>query len=70
MILQINAIIGKIQYGTSKIIINAKQVDPPPNPTLEYKIAVIKKNIDNIVILKIYNDRNYSFTDSNRYKDF
>ena len=68
--LQNNAIIGKIQYGIPPIIINAKQVDPPPNPTLEYKIAVIKKNIDNIVILKNYNDRKYSFIDSNRYKDF
>ena len=26
-------------------------MDPPPNPTLEYNIAVIKKNIDNIIIL-------------------
>jgi len=25
-------------------------VDPPPKPTLEYKIAVIKNNIDNIII--------------------
>ena len=30
---------------------NAKYVDPPPNPTLEYKIAVIKNNIDNIIII-------------------
>jgi len=29
-------------------------VDPPPNPTLEYKIAVIKNNIDNIIMLKIF----------------
>ena len=29
-------------------------MDPPPNPTLEYKIAVIKYNIDNINILKNY----------------
>jgi len=27
-------------------------VDPPPKPTLEYKIAVIKNNIDNIIISK------------------
>jgi len=27
-------------------------VDPPPKPTLEYKIAVIKKNIGNIIILR------------------
>ncbi len=67
--LQNNAIIGKIQYGISPIIINAKQVDPPPNPTLEYKIAVIKKNIDNIIILKKYNECKYSFTDCNRYKN-
>jgi hypothetical protein len=34
----------------SQISIRARYVDPPPNPTLEYKIAVIKKNIDNIII--------------------
>jgi len=28
-------------------------VEPPPNPTLEYNIAVIKKNIDNIIIKKL-----------------
>ena len=27
-------------------------MDPPPNPTLEYKIAVIKNNTDNIIISK------------------
>ena len=27
-------------------------MDPPPKPTLEYKIAVIKKNIGNIIILR------------------
>ena len=27
-------------------------MDPPPNPTLEYNIAVIKKNIDNIIIVQ------------------
>jgi molybdopterin adenylyltransferase len=27
-------------------------VDPPPKPTLEYKIAVIKNNIDSITIVK------------------
>ena len=48
--LQIRAITGIIQYGISQIKSNAKYVDPPPNPTLEYKIAVIKKNIDNIII--------------------
>ena len=67
--LQNNAIIGKIQYGTPPIIINARQVDPPPNPTLEYKIAVIKKNIDNMIILKKYYECKYSFTDCNRYKN-
>ena len=29
-------------------------MDPPPKPTLEYKIAVIKNNIDNIIILKFF----------------
>jgi hypothetical protein len=28
-------------------------VEPPPNPTLEYNIAVIKKNIDNMIIEKL-----------------
>ena len=67
--LQNNAIIGKIQYGIPPIIINARQVDPPPNPTLEYKIAVIKKNIDNMIILIKYYECKYSFTDCNRYKN-
>ena len=45
---------GKIQYGMSHISSRAKYVDPLPKPTLEYKIAVIKKNIDNINMLKDY----------------
>ena len=52
--LQRSAITGKIQQGISQINNKAKQVDPPPKPTLEYKIAVIKNNIDNINILKNY----------------
>ena len=44
---------------------NAKQVEPPPNPTLEYKIAVIKNNIDNIIILEIFYESKHSTFDSN-----
>ena len=36
----------------SQINNKAKYVDPPPKPTLEYNIDVIKKNIDNMSILK------------------
>ena len=35
----------------SQISKRAKYVDPPPNPTLEYNIAVIKNKIDNIIII-------------------
>ena len=50
--LQKSAIIGKILYGTSQIKNNAKYVDPPPKPTLEYNIDVMRKKIDNMIILK------------------
>ena len=30
---------------------NAKYVDPPPKPTLEYNVAVKKNNIDNTNIV-------------------
>ena len=43
--LQDNEITGKMKYGTSQIKSRAKQVDPPPKPTLEYKTAVTKNNI-------------------------
>ena len=65
---QNNANIGKIQQGISQINNKAKYVDPPPKPILEYKIAVIKKNIVSIIILKIY-DCKYSFINCNRYQD-
>ena len=42
--LQDNEITGKMKYGTSQIKSRAKQVDPPPKPTLEYKTAVTKNN--------------------------
>ena len=47
----------------------AKYVDPPPKPTLEYKIAVIKNNIDNIIILKINYESKYCTSDCNRYQN-
>ena len=48
MILQQRAIIGKTWQGIPQINSRAKQVDPPPNPTLEYNIAVRKNKNDNI----------------------
>ena len=50
------AIIGKIMYEMSQIKSNAKYVDPPPKPTLEYNMAVIKNSIDSNDII------NYSIT--------
>ena len=38
----------------SQINNKAKYVDPPPKPTLEYKIAVTKNNIDNIIIRIVF----------------
>ena len=49
--LQQSAIIGKIWYGTFIINRRAKYVEPPPNPTLEYNIAVRKNKNDNINII-------------------
>ena len=46
---------------------NARYVDPPPKPTLEYKIAVIKKNIDSIIMLKNYYESEYCTINCNRY---
>ena len=37
--------IGNAVYGIPQINNKAKYVDPPPKPTLEYNIAVIKNNI-------------------------
>ncbi len=45
MILHNNAITGTTKYGMPPISRRAKYVDPPPNPTLEYNVAVIKNNI-------------------------
>jgi len=44
-------------------------VDPPPKPTLEYKIAVIKNNIDNIIILIFFYESKHSTFDCNRYQN-
>ena len=41
---------GKIEYGTPQRSNNASYVEPPPNPTLEYIIAVTKNKIGNIII--------------------
>ena len=46
-----NAITGKMKYGTFQIKSNARYVEPPPKPTLEYKIAVAKNNIANNTIV-------------------
>ena len=54
--LQDSAITGNIKYGTPQIKSKAKYVEPPPNPTLAYNIAVTKNNIDNNIML------NYSIT--------
>ena len=35
----------------------AKYVDPPPKPTLEYKIAVTKNKRDSINILEFYESK-------------
>ena len=43
----------------------ARYVDPPPKPTLEYKIAVIKNKIGSMII-KIYESK-YSTPNCNRY---
>ena len=48
IILQKRAIIGKIKYETSQINRRARYVEPPPNPTLEYNVAVRKNKNDNI----------------------
>ena len=46
--LQKRAIKGKIKYGTSEINRRARYVEPPPNPMLEYNVAVRKNKNDNI----------------------
>ena len=48
---------------------NARYVDPPPKPTLEYNIAVTKNKIDNIIILEInlFYESKYSTFNCNRY---
>ena len=51
----------------SQINNKAKYVEPPPKPTLEYKIAVIKNNIDNIIIQKIFYESKYCTINCNRY---
>ena len=43
--LQERAITGNIEYGIPQIKSRAKQVEPPPKPTLEYSVAVTKNNI-------------------------
>ena len=53
----------------SQINKRAKYVDPPPKPTLEYKIAVTKNNIDNIIILKIFYEGKHSAFNCNRYQN-
>ena len=47
MMLHNKAITGKMKYGISQIKSNAKYVEPPPKPTLEYNIEVSKNNIAN-----------------------
>ena len=44
MILHIKAITGKIAYEIPHISIKAKYVEPPPKPTLEQIIEVMKNN--------------------------
>ena len=46
-----NAITGNIKKGIFQIKSKAKYVDPPPNPTLEYNIAVTKNNIDSKIMI-------------------
>ena len=53
--LQTKAIMGKIKYGTFQSKSKAKQVDPPPKPTLEYNNAVTKNKIDNNIMLNYLN---------------
>ena len=67
VILQSSARTGMIKKGISQINNKAKYVDPPPNPTLEYKIAVIKNNIDNINIFKFSYESKYCTVNCNRY---
>ena len=45
------AIIGNTKYGISQIKSNARYVDPPPNPTLEYNMAVTKNNVDSKIMI-------------------
>ena len=53
----------------SQINKSAKYVDPPPKPTLEYKIAVTKNNIDNIIIQIIFYESKYCTSNCNRYQN-
>ena len=70
IMLQDNAIIGNTKYGIFQIKSNAKYVEPPPKPTLEYNMAVTKNNIDSKIINKysiIYYASKYSTINCNRY---
>ena len=56
----------------SQIKSRARYVDPPPKPTLEYNIDVIKNNIDSEIINKyliIYYESKYSTINCNRHKN-
>jgi hypothetical protein len=56
MILQKSAITGKTIYGIFQINKRARYVEPPPKPTLEYKVAVRKNkngNINTIINLNL-----------------
>ena len=73
IILHDNAKIGKIKYGIFQTKSKAKYVEPPPKPTLEYKIAVTKNNIAKeikfIYPIIIYASK-YSFINYNRHKNY
>ena len=45
-----------MQYGIFQISNKARYVEPPPKPTLEYKIAVKKNNID--IVTHAFSDNN------------
>ena len=46
-----SAITGNTKYGIPQIKSSARYVEPPPNPTLEYNIAVTKNNIASKIML-------------------
>ena len=39
-----------MKYGIFQVKSNARYVDPPPKPTLEYNIAVTKNNVDSKIM--------------------